>query len=197
MRDNHDYTAVINERQHARLQRYLDDALSKGAIAVPINPANESFDGTLKMPMTLLLKVTDEMLVMQEEVFGPLLPIVPYTNMEEAIHYINARPRPLALYYFDWDSARANEILEHTHSGGVSINDTMSQGNADDIPFGGIGASGMGHYHGHEGFVNFSKAKGVVRKGKINSADLIAPPWNNLVFKLLQKLLDVKFRRKA
>ena len=73
----------------------------------------------------------------------------------------------------------------------------MSQGNADDIPFGGIGASGMGHYHGHEGFVNFSKAKGVVRKGKINSADLIAPPWNNLVFKLLQKLLDVKFRRKA
>ena len=115
---------------------------------------------------------------------------------DAALEFINKRPRPLALYYFDWDKKRANKILTQTHSGGVCINDTMSHVMADDIPFGGIGPSGMGHYHGEEGFRTFSKAKGIVRKGKINVTHLIAPPWGNFNFRRLQAFQNLRFRRR-
>lgn len=197
IKDNQDYTSIINERQYNRLKSYLDDAVEKGAKLIEINPADENFEGTRKMPMTLVLNVTDDMLVMQEEIFGPILPIRTYKNVDEGVDYINANPRPLGLYYFDWDKARADSIVERTHSGAVAINDTMVQGNCDDIPFGGIGPSGMGHYHGREGFVNFSKAKGIVRKGKINSSDFVAPPWNNFMFRMLTKLMTLKFRKRS
>jgi coniferyl-aldehyde dehydrogenase len=187
LRDNQDYTAIISERQLARLQNILKNAEEKGATLITINPANESFVGTRKMPMTLVLNATDDMLVLQEEIFGPILPIIAYQEVQQALDYVAARPRPLALYYFDWNARRANHIMNASHSGGVCINDAMTQVLADDIPFGGVGASGIGHYHGHEGFLNFSKAKGVVRKGHINTIDYIAPPWNNIMFKLLTK----------
>ncbi|MCG8669400.1 MAG: coniferyl aldehyde dehydrogenase [Pseudomonadales bacterium] len=197
MRENEDYTAIINERQHERLSSYLKDADAKGATLLSINPANESFAGTRKMPMTLVLNANDDMLMLQEEIFGPILPIIAYDNIEEAIYYVNSKPRPLALYYFDWDKQRATSIVERTHSGGVCINDTLNHVMADDIPFGGIGPSGMGHYHGKEGFLNFSKAKGVVRKGSIDASALVAPPWDKPLFRMLTKFMDFRFRRRT
>lgn len=196
LRDNADYTAIITDRQKTRLETYLTDAEEKGAQLIRINPSNETFDGTRKMPMTVVLNATEDMLVLQEEIFGPILPIVPYDNIHDAITYVNQRPRPLALYYFDWNKDRGKFITTHTHSGGVCINDTMSHVMVDDIPFGGIGPSGMGHYHGEEGFRNFSKAKGVVRKGRINAAAFIAPPWDNFMFNSLKRLQNLRFRRR-
>lgn len=196
IRDNNDYTAIINDRQHQRLQSYLEDAEQKGATLITVNPAEESFEGTRKMPFTLVKNATDDMLILQEELFGPILPVIAYNTLDEAIHYVNARPRPLALYYFDWNKQRAENVLTHTHSGGVCINDTMNHVMADDIPFGGVGPSGMGHYHGYEGFLNFSKAKGVIRKGRFDSASLVAPPWNNRMFKGLKKSMDARFKKR-
>src|SRR5690606_29085212 len=111
--------------------------------------------GERKIAPTLLLDVNDDMAVMQEEIFGPVLPIVPYDRLDDAIAYVNARPRPLALYYFDDDARRARTVLERTVSGGVAINETLLHFGIDDLPFGGVGASGMGAYHGKEGFETF------------------------------------------
>jgi coniferyl-aldehyde dehydrogenase len=196
LRDNKDYTAIISDRQKARLEGYLKDATDKGAEIIEINPKAESFDDTRKMPVTLVLNASDDMLVMQEEIFGPILPVIPYDRLDDAIAYVNARPRPLALYYFDWDKARADQVLDRTHSGGACINDTVSHVGVDDIPFGGIGPSGMGHYHGEEGFRTFSKAKGIVRKGKFNSTSLVGPPWGNSNFRGLMKMQSWRFRRR-
>ncbi|MCV6597491.1 MAG: coniferyl aldehyde dehydrogenase [Mangrovicoccus sp.] len=196
LRDNKDYTAIITERQKARLEAVLLDAKEKGAEIRPINPKSEDLSGTRKMPMTMVLGASDDMLVLQDEIFGPILPIVPYDTLDEAIAYVNGRDRPLALYYFDWNKDRAGEMTKRTHSGGVCINDTVSHVGADDIPFGGIGPSGMGHYHGKEGFLNFSKAKGVVRKGKIDAASFVAPPWDNFMFRSLKTIQGLRFRRR-
>ena len=191
---NQDYTAIISDRQKQRLEGYLEDARAKGARVIPINPAGEDVSGTRKMPMTLVLNATADMLVMREEIFGPILPVLGYRHLEQALRQVRQRSRPLALYYFDWDKKRANHILQHTHSGGVCINDTLSHVAADDIPFGGIGDSGMGHYHGKEGFLTFSKTKGVVRKGRINLAAMVAPPWGNTLFRLMMAINALRFR---
>lgn len=196
LRDNDDYTAIITDRQKTRLEGYLTDAEEKGAEIIQINPKGEDFGNTRKMPLTMVLGATDDMLVMQEEIFGPILPVIPYDTMEDAVTYVHERPRPLALYYFDWDKDRADDILARTHSGGACVNDTLSHVSADDIPFGGIGPSGMGHYHGEEGFRAFSKAKGVVRKGKISSTALVAPPWGNFMYKQLLLLQKLRFRKR-
>ncbi|MCG8443127.1 MAG: coniferyl aldehyde dehydrogenase, partial [Caulobacterales bacterium] len=161
LRDNADYTAIISDRQKARLQGYLDEAREQGAELITINPSDEDLGGTRKLPMTLVLGGGDDMQLMRDEIFGPILPVVPYDNLDEAIEFVNARPRPLAFYYFDTNTSRADDVLARTHSGGACVNDTMSHVMADDIPFGGVGPSGMGHYHGEEGFRAFSKAKGV------------------------------------
>lgn len=182
--DNPDYTAIINERQLARLNSYVSDATSKGALLIPLFEQGQG----RRMPHSLLLNVTDEMTVMQDEIFGPLLPIVPYQDLDQAFAYINQRPRPLALYYFGYDKREQNRVLHETHSGGVSLNDTLLHVAQDDMPFGGIGPSGMGHYHGHEGFLTFSKAKGVLIKQRFNAAKLIYPPYGKSIQKLIQKL---------
>lgn len=192
--DNQDYTAIITERQRSRLISYLDDAEQKGAQLMQINPAGESFNEGNKLPMTLVLNATDDMLVMQEEIFGPILPVIGYNDLDEALQLVKDRPRPLALYYFDWDQKRANQVLANTHSGGVCINDTMSHVMADDIPFGGIGPSGIGHYHGKEGFDAFSHQKGVVRKGKFNASNMVGAPWDRPVFNFIKKLQWMKFK---
>ncbi|MEM9384283.1 MAG: coniferyl aldehyde dehydrogenase [Pseudomonadota bacterium] len=193
---NGDYTAIITERQHDRLQGLLSDAAAKGAEVIGINPGNESLEGTCKVPMTLLKQVSDDMQVMQEEIFGPILPLVPYDEFDDAIAYVNARPRPLALYYFDWDRARGEHVLAHTHSGGVAFNDVLSQGVVDDMPFGGVGPSGMGHYHGKEGFLSFSKAKPVIRKGRLDAIAFIAAPWGNRLYKAFMAFQFARFRKK-
>lgn len=181
---NSDYTSIITERQRERLLDVVRDAEEKGAKIITINPGGESFEGTRKLPMYLVLDSTEDMVVMQEEIFGPILPIVTYDSLEEAIETVNMGDRPLALYYFDWNSQRGEEIIRKTHSGGVSINDVAVQPMVDDMPFGGVGASGMGHYHGKEGFLNFSKAKGIVRKGRFNGNALIGAPWGNRLYNL-------------
>lgn len=182
--DNPDYTSIINPRQHARLQGYLDDAQAKGARLLPLFEQGQQ----RRMWHCLLLDVNDEMQVMQDEIFGPLLPIVPYDDLDQALAYVNARPRPLALYYFGYNRAEQRHVLRHTHSGGVCLNDTLLHVAQDDLPFGGVGPSGMGHYHGHEGFLTFSKAKGVFIKQRFNAARLIYPPYGKALQKLIYKL---------
>ncbi|MFJ4586603.1 coniferyl aldehyde dehydrogenase [Pseudomonas moraviensis] len=182
--DNADYTAIINERQLARLNAYISDATSKGALLIPLFEQGQG----RRMSHSVLLNVSDEMRVMQDEIFGPLLPIVPYRDLEQAFAYINQRPRPLALYYFGYDKREQHRVLHETHSGGVCLNDTLLHVAQDDMPFGGIGPSGMGHYHGHEGFLTFSKAKGVLIKQRFNAARLIYPPYGTSIQKLIQKL---------
>jgi coniferyl-aldehyde dehydrogenase len=182
--DNPDYTAIINQRQLARLNHYLDDATEKGAKVISLY---ENGQGQ-RMPFSLLLNVSDDMLVMQDEIFGPLLPIVPYSRTDQAFAYVNQRPRPLALYYFGYDKAEQQRVLEQTHSGGVCLNDTLLHVAQDDLPFGGVGPSGMGHYHGHEGFMTFSKAKGVLIKQRFNAAKLIYPPYGKAIQRWVYKL---------
>ena len=137
----------------------------------------------------MVLDTSEDMLIEQDEIFGPLLIVKPYDSLDSAINYINDRPRPLALYYFDLDENRQEYVMNHTHSGGGCINDTMTQVITSDIPFGGVGPSGMGHYHGKEGFLTFSKAKGIVSKGKLNAAKMIYPPWDRPIHKILFKAL--------
>ncbi|SHE80830.1 coniferyl-aldehyde dehydrogenase [Modicisalibacter ilicicola DSM 19980] len=185
LHDNPDYTWIVNDRQHGRLKGYLDDALAKGARAIAINPAEEEFDDVRVMPPTLVLDVDDTMRLMQEEIFGPLLPIVPVDSLEDAMSYVARRPRPLALYYFGYDRAEQRRLMSHTHAGGMCVNDSVLHVAQEDLPFGGIGASGMGHYHGHEGFLTFSKAKGVFIKQRLNTARLIYPPYGGRLQRLI------------
>ena len=189
MLNNPDFTSVINDRQYQRLQGYLQDAREKGARIIEINPAQEDFSNSRKIPYTMVLDVDDSMKIAQEEIFGPLMIVVTYNSLDEAIDYVNAKPRPLALYYFDWNNARAQKVLRETYSGGVCINDTISHVGVDDIPFGGSGESGMGHYHGKEGFLTFSKPKGIFRRGKIYPAKNLLPPFGRNIHKILYKLM--------
>jgi len=184
LQDNPDYTAIINERQLQRLKGLLSDAESKGAKVINLYPEAQG----RRLPQAVLLDVNDDMTIMQDEIFGPLLPIVPYDTLEQAFAYINQRPRPLALYYFGYNKAEQQRVLEQTHSGGVCLNDTMLHVAQDDMPFGGVGPSGMGHYHGHEGFKTFSHAKGTFIKQRFNAARMIYPPYGKTIQKLVYKL---------
>ncbi len=180
IKDNPHYTQVINDRQFDRLQNVLKDAEEKGAEVVSINPNNEDLSGTRKMPLHIVVNGNEQMKVLQDEIFGPILPVVPYKTLDEAIDYINDRPRPLALYYFGHNKSNEDKVLKHTHSGGVSINETVIHASVENLPFGGVGPSGMGHYHAEEGFRTFSKAKGIYRKGKLNLAKYVAyPPYDS------------------
>ncbi|WP_036832765.1 aldehyde dehydrogenase family protein, partial [Photobacterium sanctipauli] len=182
LKDNNDYTSIITERQRDRLLDNIHDAKEKGAEVVVINPANEDFSGTRKLPMHVVKGATSDMRVMKEEIFGPILPILPYDELDDAIQYVQDHDRPLALYYFDWDKNRIDKVIRRTHSGGVCINEVMTHTMVDDMPFGGVGSSGMGHYHGKEGFLNFSKAKSIVVKGRFDASQYIAAPWGNKLF---------------
>jgi coniferyl-aldehyde dehydrogenase len=186
--NNSDYGAIINDAQLQRLSQWLSDAKAKGAILMSLgNDTEQECMSAGKIPLTLINNVNDDMLLMQEEIFGPLLPIVSYKNMDEAIAYVNDRPRPLALYLCSHNTSIQQEVLERTHAGGVCLNDAAMHVAQDDMPFGGIGPSGMGHYHGHEGFLTFSKAKSVFKKGKINTASNAFPPYGKLIHKLIYK----------
>lgn len=194
--DNPDYTAIVSERHFQRLVRLRDEAREQGARVVEVNPANESLaPDKKKLAPTLLLAAPDGTEVMQDEIFGPLLPVKTYARLEDAIAYVNARPRPLALYYFDRDDDRIRRVLTETTSGGVCINETLLHVGQEDIPFGGVGASGMGSYHGREGFLTFSHAKAVFYQSRLNSAGLLAPPYGGRIEKLLNLLIGKARRR--
>jgi acyl-CoA reductase-like NAD-dependent aldehyde dehydrogenase len=186
---NPDYTAIVDERHRRRLAELLADATSNGARAVEINPAGEDVDAAGKRAPTLLLGVADSMAVMREEIFGPLLPVIPYRRLEDAIAFVNARPRPLALYVFEHDRAEVDRVLTGTVSGGVTVNETIVHIAQDDLPFGGVGASGMGHYHGREGFDTFSKAKAVFRQSRLNGLKLFRAPYGRRFESLVRLLL--------
>jgi coniferyl-aldehyde dehydrogenase len=179
LKDNGDYTSVINQRHFDRIKGMIEDARAKGARIVEINPANEDFTQQehRKIPPTLIIEPTDDMVVMQEEIFGPVLPIKSYTTFGETIDYINDHPRPLAAYYFGDDDAESEQLLERTHSGGVTINDVIFHVSMHDLPFGGIGPSGMGSYHGHDGFLEFSHKKAILRQTPSEVTAMFRPPY--------------------
>ena len=185
---NPDYSWVVNDRHFARLVGLVEDATAKGARVVEIGAKPHDAQSRLFRP-TLLLDVTDNMGAMQEEIFGPILPVITYDGLEDAIAYVNARPRPLALYYFGTDAQSQQKVLERTTSGGVLINDTILHYAQDDLPFGGVGLSGMGAYHGPEGFKTMSHAKAVFTQGRFNLADLFRPPFGKVYDFLLNVML--------
>lgn len=171
---NPDYTSIISERHFQRLQELLDDARAQGATVIGLEPQGEANAdaNSRKMAPTLVLDVTDEMKVMQEEIFGPILPIKTYRDASEAVDYINANPRPLAAYYFGNDAERQRRFSEQTTSGALVINDVMTHATIETVPFGGVGASGIGAYHGIHGFRRFSHAKAVVEQSPDGESNL-------------------------
>ena len=182
-----DYGSVVNAQQYARLTAWLDEARQAGAQIHPCtSPARD--DGAHRLAPHLLTEVPDHCQVMQQEIFGPLLPIVPYDSLDEAIAYVAARPRPLALYLMSLDETLQRRLIRETHAGGMAINESLFQAAADDAPFGGIGPSGMGHYHGREGFLTFSKAKTVLRRGRFSPGGLIHPPYRRWYQRLMMAL---------
>lgn len=182
-----DYTSVVNDRQFERLQALLADAVEKGAIVVPL--AEEQTAHPRCMPLQLLLNTTPAMAIMQQEIFGPILPIIKYSTLDDAINQINANPRPLALYLFTLDKQTEYQVLSSTHAGGVCINDSVNHVAQDDLPFGGIGPSGMGKYHAREGFLAFSAAKPILKRGRFYSAKTAFPPYGKLIHKLIYRFM--------
>ncbi len=194
--DNPDYTSIVSERHYRRLLRLRDEAAEKGARIVECNPANETLSpASKKLAPTLIIGAPDACEVLQDEIFGPLFPVVPYTRLEDAIAYINDRPRPLALYYFDRDGDRIKKVLTETTSGGACINETLLHVGQEDLPFGGVGPSGLGAYHGREGFQTFSHAKAVFYQARLNSTGLLSPPYGARLEKLLNLLIGKANRR--
>lgn len=181
IKDNPDYTSIINERHFDRLNGYVNDAKEKGATVVEINPAEEDFSQQEhhRIPPTLILDPTDDMKVMQDEIFGPILPVKQYKDIEETLDYVNSKDRPLGLYYFGQDSAEERKVLTRTTSGGVTVNDVIMHIAQEDLPFGGVGPSGMGSYHGFDGFKNFSHAKAIYTQSSTVSklAAAMRPPY--------------------
>jgi coniferyl-aldehyde dehydrogenase len=189
LENNPDYTSVVDDRHYARLQGLAQDAQIAGAQVLPINPGGQPEDaGTRKMRPTLLLGVTGGMRVMQEEIFGPVLPVVGYETLDDAIAFINARPRPLALYWFGRDSAHRDQVLRRTISGGVTVNDALLHIAQENLPFGGVGDSGIGAYHGEYGFRLFSKEKPVFVQSKLAGTWLLRPPYGKLAASVMRNL---------
>jgi coniferyl-aldehyde dehydrogenase len=191
---NDDYTGMIHESAWRRMQELVDDAAAKGARVIQLNPAHETFTATSRVfPPTLILGGDGSMQAMQDEIFGPVLPVVPYASLEEALAFVNARPRPLALYYFDRNGSRIKRVLEQTISGGVTVNDCIFHLPQHNLPFGGVGPSGMGAYHGFDGFETFSKKKGVFLQSPLTGwflASTLKPPyraWTDCVLAFLMR----------
>jgi coniferyl-aldehyde dehydrogenase len=185
-----DYTSIVNVRHYDRLRGLLNEAQAKGARVVETGPSPEQANRRAHtIPPTLVLNVRDDMRIMQEEIFGPLLPIVSYRDLDEAIAFVNARPRPLAVYYFGSSATNRRQVLTRTTSGGVTINGTLLHYVQDDLPFGGVGASGFGAYHGIEGFRAFSHEKAVFDVGRWNGGALLRPPFGRLTNLILSFML--------
>ncbi|PSW04988.1 coniferyl aldehyde dehydrogenase [Photobacterium lipolyticum] len=181
---NKDFASIINERQYQRLSSWLEEAEHKGATVIPCHEHNRD-DLQHRMITHLVLNTSNEMTLMQEEIFGPLLPVIPYREVNDALEYIQQRPRPLALYLMSFDAELQQRVKATSHAGGMCINEAVFHAAADDAPFGGVGSSGMGHYHGKEGFLTFSKAKTVLSRGKINTAKLVTPPYGGWLQKMM------------
>ncbi|WP_258319693.1 coniferyl aldehyde dehydrogenase [Qipengyuania flava] len=191
--DNEDYASVVTDRHFDRLQELVADARDKGAEVIEVNPGNEDFSNTnaRKMPLTILKNVNEDMKAMQEEIFGPVLPVKTYSHIDEAIDYVNEHDRPLGLYYFGQDAGEREKVLTKTISGGVTVNDVIFHVSMEDLPFGGVGPSGMGSYHGVEGFREFSHARSVYTQPKIDVAKLggFKPPYGASTEKAIKTMM--------
>jgi coniferyl-aldehyde dehydrogenase len=183
---NPDYSGIISQRHLQRLRELIDDARARGATVLEIEPLKEANSPAgRQLAPTVLLNVSDGMRVMNEEIFGPILPIVPYDSLDEALAYVNRRDRPLALYWFGRNNAVRDRVLSATIAGGVSINDTLLHIAQEKLPFGGVGASGQGHYHGEFGFRQFSKEKPVFIQSRFSGGGLIRPPYKPSIERVL------------
>ncbi len=182
--DNPDYSSIINQPQFDRLQGMIRDAETQGARVLTAGAG-----GGRKLPLTLVLDSTDDMAVRREEIFGPVLPVVAYDDLDAAIGLVNAGDRPLALYVYDRDRAAIDRVLEETISGGAVVNDCLIHAGVENLPFGGVGASGMGQYHGRDGFETFSKLKPVVYQSRLNGMWILNPPYGAKAKGLIKLLL--------
>jgi coniferyl-aldehyde dehydrogenase len=183
--DSPDYTSIIDQRSFDRLLGALDDAAARGARLINLldGPAHDR--ASRKISPHLVLDAPWDCELMRSEIFGPILPVVAYHTLDEVIERINSGPRPLALYPFSHDSRRVDRLVDHVMSGGVSINDALFHVGQHDLPFGGIGESGMGHYHGREGFQTFSKLRPIFHQARASSVSLLYPPYGRLADSML------------
>ena len=187
LRSNPDYTSIVNAQHYKRLEGYLEEVKKSDAKVIEINPAKEEMPAdNHKIAPTIVLDAPKDAAVLNEEIFGPILPVIPYDKHEDAIEYVNARPRPLALYFFGYDEDAISTVVNNTTAGGMSVNETLMHFAQDDLPFGGVGPSGIGHYHAKEGFDTFSKKKPIFYQSRVNGGALIRPPYG--------KTLDLALR---
>ena len=188
--NNKQYASIATDRHYQRLTELRDDAVAAGAHSQSLSDVTDRPAQRLLTPV-LLTDVRDDMPVMQQEIFGPLLPLLPYDDIDEAIDYVAARPRPLALYLFEQDPGKVDHVLARTHAGGVTLNDTIYHIAQHELPFGGVGPSGMGGYHGEAGFRTFSHMKPVFRQARFNGTGLLNPPYG----KRFRQMLEILLRR--
>ncbi len=187
--DNPDYTRILNEAQFRRLRGYLDEVRARGGETIalaPVDPARAEAERIL--PPTVVLDPADDLALMREEIFGPILPVKAYRDIDQAIAFVNGHDRPLALYHFDHDRARTERVLSRTLAGGVTVNDTVMRIAQPSLPFGGIGPSGMGHYHSRAGFLTFSKQMPVFHQARYSGMTLFKPPYRGLADRLVRWL---------
>ena len=191
--NNPDYTSIINEHHYYRLHHYLEDAHAKGAKIITINPANEDFSQQphYKMVPAIVTNVQDTMLLMQEEIFGPILPIKEYETIDDVIEYTNAHDKPLALSYFGNDKNEEHQLLTQTMAGSFSVNDVVFHAALDALPLGGVGPSGMGRYKGYDGFINFSHTQAIFQQSRLDIAKIagMSPPWGARMVRSLERLI--------
>lgn len=188
--DSPDYTAIIDQRAFERLLHALQDAKERGArvLALLDGPAFDA--ASRKIAPHIVLDAPPDCLLMQREIFGPILPLCSYTSLQQVIDHINTGPRPLALYLFSHDAAQVQKIIDRVMSGGVSVNDALFHVGQHDLPFGGVGDSGMGHYHGREGFETFSKMRPVFYQARFSTLKFLWPPYGKLAERVLAFLID-------
>jgi coniferyl-aldehyde dehydrogenase len=187
-----DYTSIIDDRSYQRLEEMLDDARDKGATIVNLSGDQPGNRDARKLPLHLVLDTTANMTIRNRETFGPILMVLTYREPEEVIRYVNDHDRPLALYPFTNDKELQDLYIARIMSGGVTVNDALYHVGQHDLPFGGVGASGMGHYHGYEGFVTFSKLRPVFYQAGFSALKFLAPPYGRLATKALDMLVRLK-----
>ena len=180
------YCSIVNTRQYGRLTQWLDEAAGRGARVEPLFDGPARDDAAHRLAPALVIGAADDTALMRDEIFGPLLPVLPYDRVGAALAHIPDRPRPLALYWFDDNGARTEHALRHTHAGGVCVNDTILHVAQHTMPFGGVGASGMGAYHGRHGFDTFSKLKPVFRQSRLNGMAIFLPPYGATMRRMLK-----------
>lgn len=186
---NNQYTSIVSDGHYERIQHLLGDARAKGARIVEFNPDGDATASARKIPPTLVLDVTDEMAIMHEEIFGPVMPVMTYETVDEAVKYVNDHERPLALYYFGDDATERDGVLKKTTSGGVCVNDTLFHLAQEELPFGGVGPSGIGSYHGRRGFERLSHEKSVFYQSRFTSSGLLRAPYGKLFETMVNTLI--------